>query len=1031
MREIDLAQIRARLSAEDGKTWWRGLEELADTDEFRNMLHREFPEQASEFTDPAGRREFLKLMGASLALAGVAGCTRQPPEQIVPYVRAPEEIVPGRPLFFATAMPFAGEAMPMLVESHMGRPTKIEPNPEHPATRGGSDVFAQAAILTLYDPDRSQAVKHLGDIVPWTDFLAAVQGAMNAQRALKGAGLRVLSDTVISPTLADQMEQWLAPLPEARWVQWEPVSRDAARAGARQAFGEYVEPRYQFDHAEVVLSLDADFLVTGHGHLRWAHDFMSKRRLTHGQTGMNRLWMVESTPTSTGVKADHRLAIRALDVEAFARAVAARLGVAGASGPVPAGVPEAWVAALVDDLKSHRGQSLVIAGEHQPAAVHALAHAINDALGNAGETVSYTDMAEARPAEHGRALAELAADMDAGKVDVLVIVGANPVYAAPPDLRFAERMNKVALRVHLGLFEDETAALCHWHVPQTHFLESWGDAVAFDGTVTICQPLIAPLYEQCRSALELVAVMTGQLDRKPYDIVREFWTRAWEQRGRGPFGSLQKADGGEYASFEAFWRESVHDGFVAGTALPARSVTLSPSAIGPAADTTRKGLEITFRPDPGVYDGRFANNGWLQELPKPITKVVWDNVAVVSPATAERLGLRSGDFGGVLGVHQSTDLVTLSAHGQEVQIPVWILPGQPNESVMVTIGFGRTRAGRVGNGVGVDVNPLRPSSHPWMADGLELKAAGGRYPIACTQAHFALEGRNHVRAASLPLYKSEPAFAHHLGHTPDASTTLHGNTWSYDGYSWGMAVDLNACTGCSACVVACQSENNIAVVGKDQVMRQREMHWIRIDRYYVGNVDQPDTYFQPMMCQHCENASCEVVCPVAATVHSTEGLNDMVYNRCVGTRYCSNNCAYKVRRFNFLLYSDWTTPSLKMARNPDVTVRSRGVMEKCTYCVQRINQARIDAKREDRRIRDGEVVTACEAVCPTQAIVFGDINDPESRVARMKKEPRDYGVLAELNTRPRTSYLAAVRNPHPTLAPAAQPHGEPTASESH
>jgi molybdopterin-containing oxidoreductase family iron-sulfur binding subunit len=366
-----------------------------------------------------------------------------------------------------------------------------------------------------------------------------------------------------------------------------------------------------------------------------------------------------------------------------------------------------------------------------------------------------------------------------------------------------------------------------------------------------------------------------------------------------------------------------------------------------------------------------------------------------------------------------------------VQIPVWILPGQPNDSVMVTIGFGRTRAGRVGTGVGVDVSALRPSSHLWMSTGLELQGAGGRHPIACTQAHFALEGRNHVRAAALPLYQREPEFAHHLGHTPDAGMTLHGNTWAYEGYAWGMAVDLNACTGCNACVVACQSENNIAVVGKDQVMRQREMHWIRIDRYYVGDVDQPDTYFQPMMCQHCENASCEVVCPVAATVHSSEGLNDMVYNRCVGTRYCSNNCAYKVRRFNFLLYSDWTTPSLKMARNPDVTVRSRGVMEKCTYCVQRINHARIDAKREDRKIRDGEVVTACEAACPTQAIVFGDINDPESRVARMKQEPRDYGVLAELNTRPRTSYLAAVRNPHPALAPVVDPQGGPSAPELH
>ena len=1026
MREIDLSAIRARLAV-PGQTWWRSLDELADTEEFRELLHREFPEQASEFTDPAGRRQFLKLMGASLALAGVSGCTRQPAEQIVPYVKAPEEIVPGKPLVFATAMPFAGAGQPVLVESHMGRPTKIEPNPEHPSAGAGTDVFAQAAILTLYDPDRSQAVKGRGEIVPWSQFLAAIQAATNAQRALKGAGLRILTETVTSPTLAAQIQQLLAEMPQARWVQWEPAGRDHVRAGARLAYGEPLEPQYRLDQAEVVFSLDADMFATGPARLRHAHDFFEKRRLTGGRAEMNRLWVVESTATITGIKADHRLGMRAGEVEGVARAVATALGVAGAgAGTVSAGVPAPWVKALVSDLASHRGRSVVVAGEEQPPAVHALAHAMTEALGNVGSTVVHTAPIEAQPADQLSGLRELAADMDAGKVDLLVIVSANPVYAAPPDLRFAERMGKVGLRVHLGLFEDETAVLCHWHIPETHFLEAWSDTRAWDGTVTICQPLIAPLYDQARSAHELLGIMSARPDRTGYDHVRDFWKQAWDGRGSGAFGPMTRSDGGAHADFEAFWRQAVHDGFVAGSALAPKAVALRADAVpAPAPAPGSAGLEIVFRPDPCVHDGRFANNGWLQELPKPVTKLTWDNVAIVSPATAERLGVKSGYYKGVVGIGQATDLVTLKLRGQEVTLPAWVLPGQPDGTVLVHAGFGRSRAGRVGNGVGVDVNALRPSSALWRADGLEVVKTGGHYPIACTQGHFAMEGRNMLRAASLPVYQEDPGFAHHMGHTPDEATTLYGRPWKYEGHAWGMSIDLNACTGCNACVVACQSENNIAVVGKDQVIRQREMHWIRIDRYYTGSVDNPDTYFQPMMCQQCEDAPCEVVCPVAATVHSTEGLNDMVYNRCVGTRYCSNNCPYKVRRFNFLLYSDWNTPSLKMARNPDVTVRSRGVMEKCTYCVQRINQARIDAKREDRWIRDGDIVTACESACPTKAIVFGDINDPASRVSRVKKEPRDYGVLAELNTRPRTTYLAAVRNPHPDLASAAPAHAAP------
>lgn len=1007
MREMDLGALRARLSAGSGPTYWRGLDELADTPEFREMLHREFPEAASEFDDPKGRREFIKLMGASLALAGVTGCTRMPAEKIVPYVRAPEEIVPGRPLYFATALPLGAAATPVLVESHMGRPTKIEPNPEHPATLGGTDVFSQGSILTLYDPDRSKTVRYLGDIRPWSEFLPAIQAAMTAQRALKGAGLRLLTETVTSPTLAAEIESLLADLPDAKWIQYDAVSRDDMRAASRLAFGEYVDPIYHFDRAEVVLSLDADFLSSGPGRLRYTRDFIAKRRLTAGQTTMNRLYVVESTPSTTGIKADHRVPLRATDVERVARAVAAALGVVGVTAPaeVP-GLPAGLLDALVGDLRAHRGRSLVVAGDEQPPAVHVLAHAINDALGNAGETVEYVAAVTPRPTEQLAELRALVREMHEGKVDLLVVMATNPVYSAPPDLRFAEAMQKVTLRVHLGLYDDETGEYCQWHVPEAHPLEAWGDTRAFDGTVSIVQPLIAPLYEG-KSALELVVAMSPRLDRRAYDVVREYWQRGYDARATGDWGTFVWPDGTTPGTFEDFWRRSVHDGYIPGTASRPKPVAFNGAVVASlAAPAPAEGLEVVIRPCPHVWDGRFANNGWLQEAPRPVTKIAWDNVALVSERTARELGVLN------------EDLATLTVGEASIKVPVWILPGQAHGSVHLTLGYGRRRAGRVGNGVGVDVTPVRAASAPWQTVGATLRANGERYPLACTQGHFAMEGRHHLRAGTLGTYKADPEFAHHYAHSPDENMTLYGNPWKYEGYAWGMSIDLNSCTGCNACVVACVSENNIPVVGKDQVRRQREMHWIRVDRYYTGSVDDPDMYYQPMMCQHCENAPCEVVCPVAATVHSDEGLNDMVYNRCVGTRYCSHNCPYKVRRFNFFLYSDWDTPSLKMARNPDVTVRSRGVMEKCSYCVQRINHARIDAKREDRKIRDGEVVAACEAACPAQAIVFGDLNDPTSRVAKLREEPRGYKVLDELNTRPRTTYLAAVKNPNPALAPA-------------
>jgi len=998
---LDLASIRARMGTTRGRQYWRSLEELAETEEFQELLHREFPTQASEWQDPVSRRHFLKLMAASLALAGLNACTSQPNETIVPYVRPPEEIVPGKPLFFATAMTLGRPALGLLVENHMGRPTKVEGNPDHPASLGATDAFAQASVLTLYDPDRSQTLTHLGDIRPWSVFLATLRNSLTEKRKTKGAGLRILTETVISPTLASQLQALLTELPSAKWHQYEPAGPHNTRAGALLAFGEYVSAQYRFDKAEVLLALDADPLTCEFGQVRYVHDFAEKRRVWAGRTEMNRLYVVESTPSSTGAIADHRLPLRAGEIEGFARAVAAGLGVgAPGSAPVTAGMERyaGWIAALVRDLQQHRGSSLILVGEQQPPIVHALGHAMNQALGNVGSTVIYTAPVEAHPVDEIASLRELVQDMDAGLVDTLVILGGNPVYTAPSDLQFGERLQKVTLRIHLGLYEDETSELCDWHIPEAHYLESWSDTRAYDGTASIVQPLIAPLYGG-KTAHELLAAFTDKPERTSYEIVRDYWKR-------------QNLPG----DFEQVWRKALHDGLIAGTAFAPKSVPLKEpkdwesgaNRPGPAQSP----LEIVFRPDPTIFDGRFANNGWLQELPKPLTKLTWDNVALISPATAERLGL-GYEFGKLGGIAYA-DVVELHYQGRRVRAPVWILPGHADDSVTVHLGYGRTRAGRVGTGLGFNAYALRTSDTLWFGSGLEVRKTGERYVLATTQPHHHIEGRDLIRSGTLAHYREHPDFVNEKEHGSEPNLSLYPEH-RYEGYAWGMAIDLNVCIGCSACVVACQAENNIPIVGKDQVARSREMHWLRIDSYYKGDLDNPETYYQPVPCMHCEKAPCEVVCPVAATTHSSEGLNDMVYNRCVGTRYCSNNCPYKVRRFNFLQFADWETPSLKLLRNPDVTVRSRGVMEKCTYCVQRINYARIEAEKENRLIRDGEVKTACQAACPTQAIVFGNINDPNAHVSKMKVTSLNYGLLEDLNTQPRTTYLAALRNPNPEI----------------
>jgi len=980
-KQLDLTTVKEQIEDTTGPEYWRSLEELAGSDEFQDMLHREFPKGASEWLDDFSRRGFLKTMGASLALAGLTGCTRMPITEIVPYVRQPENVVPGRPMFYATAFTLGGYASPILVESHLFRPTKVEGNPQHPASLGGTDVYAQASLLDLYDPDRAQNVTYLGDVRSWNAFMESVRGPMSVQKSMAGGGVRVLTQTVTSPTLAAQIHSYLEANPMAKWHVYEPINRDNVVEGAKLAFGEPVETRYDLSKADVIVSLDADFLYAGFpGSARYTRDFAARR---NPDANMNRLYVVESTPSSTGMKADHRISVKASMVGAFAAVLAQ-------NGEVPAEYAQV-VEAIVSDLQAHRGSSVVIVGDHQPPAVHAIAHHLNDALDNVGQTVFYTDPVDANPVDRNQSLHTLTEDIRAGKVDLLLILGGNPAYDAPAELEFASALksNAVNLKVFLGSHRNETAELCQWHVPEAHYLESWSDARAYDGTASIVQPLIEPLYGG-KTAHEIITILAGQSGFTGHDLVQAYW---------------QKQHSG--ADFDAFWRKSLHDGFVAGTTYAPKTVALKAASFPASQPVSGGDYELNFRRDPSIYDGRFSNNGWLQELPKPLTKLTWDNPIMIGPAMAERLKLNF------------KDVAELEFNGKKVKGAVWVQAGHPDNSITVFLGYGRTRAGRVGTGTGFDVYPMRTSQAPWFADGAKLRPTGDTYQLASTQGYQTMEtpdggNRPLVQQRSLEEYKKEPNFAKE-GEPPADLTLYKPFDYSKETYSWGMAIDLNSCVGCNNCIVACQSENNIAVVGKEQTLKGRHMHWLRVDAYYNGPRDNPKGFFQPVPCMQCENAPCELVCPVQATIHSSEGLNDMVYNRCVGTRYCSNNCPYKVRRFNFLLFQDWETPQFKLMRNPDVTVRSRGVMEKCTYCVQRINERRIDAERVDTTIKEDDLQTACQQSCPANAIVFGNLNDPNSQVNKWKAQARNYSLLGELNTRPRTTYLAEVRNPNPEL----------------
>ncbi len=1024
------------LNPTHGKHYWRSLDELAQTPEFRAFVENEFPNHAVDMLSSSTRRQFLKIMGASFAFAGLTGCRRWPEEKLAPFAYRPEDRSPGTTQQYATAMDLGGAAVGLLITSYDGRPIKIEGNPLHPASLGSAGAVAQASVLELYDPDRSRLPVQRTDTTrrdgsasrSWEDFVAFATPRFEELKKSNGSGLAVLSESTSSLSTADARQRWHKAFPQATWYEYEPISRDNEREGLKKAFGKPLRAQLHLNKATVIVSLGADLLGTHPNAVRYARDWAAGRRAESGQAGgrtMNRLYVAESTYTVTGSVADQRAPIRNSEVFVLLDQLH--------RGPIEP-TTSAFVRAVRQDLAAHRGSSLIVAGPEQSPDVHALVALLNFELGNVGTTITYTDDPDADRPSHEAAIQALVAELRAGNVKTLLILGGNPVYDAPADLGFADALTKVGAILHLSLYENETSVRSHWQLPRAHYLEAWGDARAWDGTVSIVQPLIEPLYGG-KSDIELLATLLGEPVTNGYEIVRR------------TFAGLIPPEG-----FEATWRRTLHDGLLQGSAFPVAAAKLqpgkapldfgSPAATQPVSgDSSTKspavGFEVTFIADRKVYDGRFANNGWLQELPDALTQMTWDNAALIAVADAEKLGIKTND------------LVTLKVNGRELEIAAYVLPGQAAGSIALPLGYGRSSAGRVGNDVGFNTYTLRTTQGVYAATGATVAKTGKTYKLACAQDHHAIdrigfEERKHraadlIREIPLPIYQQNPKAVAEMVEKPQL-LQLWEQPLPFDQHRWGMTIDLSSCIGCNACVVACQAENNIPIVGKEEVLVGREMHWIRIDRYFGGEPDDPNpsVAYQPMTCHHCENAPCESVCPVSATVHDTEGLNTMVYNRCIGTRYCSNNCPYKVRRFN---YFDYHSKGPKGARlpwlgmpdtqqveeidlirrmgfNPDVTVRMRGVMEKCTYCVQRIKAGTGRATNENRPLADGEITPACAQTCPTQTIVFGDLNDPNSRVRKMQEHNRSYFILEELNVRPRTKYLARLKN-----TSDAQPNG--------
>lgn len=991
-----------------GKQYWRSLDQLAGTNETRSFLENEFPEGTLDLSDGVSRRRFLSLMGASLALAGLAGC-RRPIEKIIPYVTAPEDIIPGIPIHYASAMPVGLETYGILVENHEGRPTKLDGNRLHPESLGKANTFVQAAILDLYDPDRAKDVRHLQEAVDFQTFVTAWESLKAGYDANLGEGLAILSEEFSSPTLARLKKEFSQAYPKARWVAFEPVSNESIHAGIALATGSSLQPVYHLDKADVVLACDSDFLQSESNAVRQAGEFAKKRRVTSEQDSMNRLYVAESGFSVTGAMADHRIKMQSGQIAAFVAALAIEINkqgvsVAGIEGIRSAGFSfdKNQLKAVANDLITNRGRSLILAGRRQSPLVHALVCALNEALGNVGHSVDYYSFADAESSRLDDMVA-LTKDMRDGLVKGLIILGGNPVYNAPADLNFSEAIEKVEFSVHLGPREDETSKTCQWHIPESHFLEAWGDTRTVTGVYSIIQPQIEPLFNSI-SAIELMEVIVAGKTRSGYDLVRQTWQNILSPN-----------------LFDSAWNRVLHDGVLVRDP-GAISVPVIPKRLAGALKkqpissrtATPESLEIVFSASNSLYDGRYANNGWLMELPDPMTKLTWGNAAVMSPMTAQRLGVKN------------EHVISLTLNGQSIKIPVWVVPGYADYSIGLELGYGRRQAGRIGDNVGVDVYRLRTTGNLNFAIGARSEKTGKSKPLAGTQDHHGMDADKLanagvqkrlpaiIREATIDEYRQHPEFAAEVVEHPPLVSLWEEKKYS-ESPQWGMAIDLNVCTGCNACTIACQSENNIPVVGMDQVKRGREMHWIRMDRYFTGNPDNPESVVQPVACQHCEMAPCEQVCPVAATTHTEDGLNSMTYNRCVGTRYCANNCPYKVRRFNFYNYTKDIPEIVQMAQNPDVTVRFRGVMEKCTFCIQRISHSKIVAKKSNQPIRDGDVSSACEQTCPTNAIVFGDITDPQSRVSRMKRQTRDYALLGEFNTKPRLTYQAKLRNPNPDL----------------
>jgi molybdopterin-containing oxidoreductase family iron-sulfur binding subunit len=1039
-----------------GLRYWRSLDELADTPEFGQWVEQEFPAGATELSDPVTRRHFMKIMSASFLLAGVGltGC-RRPVSNILPFSKQPEGYLHGVPQYYATAMPARGGAVSLVIKSNDGRPTKVEGNALHPDSNGSTDRFAQASVLDLYDPDRAMHFKQAGKVVTPAAALDFLSGLSRQLADKNGEGLCFLMERSSSPSRARVQKLVAERFPKAKWFVYEPVDFDIHREAATLAFGKPVKPYYRLDQAKRIVALDCDFLGAEEDLPRLIRDFARGRKIespdkARGEDMINRLYVVESLMTLTGINADHRLRVPPSAVLQVAAALAAKviptynseLGPTLADLGKPAGVDAKWIFECAKDLLAHAGKCIVVAGQRQPQAVHVLAYAMNALLGNIGKTVVFHET----PLPQEASINDLARALNAGEVGTLVILGGNPVYNAPAELDWANTQHKAKLVARLGAYEDETYAVSDWSIPQLHYLESWGDARTSDGSLVPIQPLIAPLFEGL-TEIELLARLAGLEPNAGYEIVRETFRTV--------------AGGGEED-----WKRFLYNGYREGSAAKPIEVALAWAAVNGALQAAKpvvptSGLEVVFHGHYCVDDGRYNNNGWLQELPEPITKTAWENLILLSPKTFKKLGLVNQTAGG--GTTQAS-LVKVVLGGREVVGPAWLQPGMADGTIGLALGYGRQRSGRVGRGAGYDAYRLRTTTAPHFATGASVTPVGQLHPVATVQHHWAMEGRPAVREANLDQYYEHPDFASVMKLEPPPTTQpLYPNPFDEAKkrglHQWGMAIDLNSCVGCSACVVACQSENNIPIVGKDQVARSREMHWLRIDRYYAGSPDDPQVALQAVLCQHCEAAPCENVCPVNATSHDDEGLNVMTYNRCVGTRYCSNNCPYKVRRFNFFDYNKrpldelkgpfYTTPLLhstdghwdmlrwlksqeasprpaeewellKLAKNPDVTVRMRGVMEKCTYCTQRIQQAEIAQKVKARdsgniEVPEGTFKTACQQACPAEAIVFGNLKDESSRVSRLKAQQRNYSLLDFLGTKPRTTYLARVRNPNPLM----------------